>query len=154
VDQGSRQLILKLSEPIRAHRFVTERGFETIKAKVLCGKILYHKKQSLRHGRWIPWVRANLDFTERTAQYYLKLYEYRDQVLQEQPQSLLKAIALLSDTKRLTPGLLSGDEKILRGNIVRQRLKRLPRHPIHYETVAKIMGELNEELMKLLDAIS
>jgi hypothetical protein len=102
----------------------------------------------------------NLNFTERTTQYYLKLYEYRDQIVLEQPQSLLKAIALISDTKRITPGLLSGDEKILRRNIVspirvvRKRLKRMPNDPMHYEIVTRILEELQVELEKLFEDLT
>jgi hypothetical protein len=138
-----------------AHNLVTQRGFEIVKAMIFCGEILDQKKQSLPHGKWLPWIRANLDFTERTAQYYLKLYEHRDEVLLERPQSLLGAIALFSDTQRITPGLLSGDEKILRRNlvtpvrVVRKRLGRLPIDPMHYESVNEILEELSDEVRKL-----
>jgi hypothetical protein len=78
------------------------------------------------------------------------LYENRDRLLNSQAESLTQAIALLSDTKRITPGLLSGDEKILRRNIVtpikavRKRLRKLPTDPLHYETVLKIVHELQK----------
>jgi hypothetical protein len=79
----------------------------------------------------------------------------REQILVEQPESLTPAINLLSDTRRVSPSLLSADEKILRHNlvtsiqIVRKRLRKLPRDPAHYETVVKIIEELREELREL-----
>jgi hypothetical protein len=139
------------------HAFVSQRGFETVKAMIECGKILTHKKHSMKRGQWLPWVKSDLDFTERSAQYYMLLYRHRDKLLNEQPESLTMAIALLADTKRITPGLLSGDEKILRRNIVtpvkvvRKRLRKLPTDPLHYETVLKIVTELQEEIAALLE---
>ncbi len=141
------------------HNFITEKGFATIKAMVGCGEILAEKKASLAHGRWLPWVKSNLEFTERTTQYYLRLYAHREQILREQPESLVLAIALLSDTKRITPGLVGADEMILRQNIVqpikvvRKRLKYLPRDTIHYETLTKLLDELQHEIDKLISTL-
>jgi hypothetical protein len=138
-----------------AHRFVTSRGFEMIKAMIKCGELLTLKKRSIGHGRWLRWIKFNLEFSDWTANRYMHLYEHRDEVLAEEPGSLREALAIISDTKRITPGLLSGDEKILHRNIVSpinvvyRRLDRLPRDPMHYESVVKIMGLLREALDRL-----
>lgn len=139
----------------QAHNFACEAGTRTIKALITCGEILFLKKQSLAHGRWLPWVRQHLDFSEKTAQNYLRVYQHRDEILQAQAQSLLGALTIISDTKRMTPGLLSADEKILRRNlvsplrVVRKRLHQLPRDPLFYETLNKILTEVADEVRNL-----
>jgi hypothetical protein len=143
-----------------AHNFLTQRGFEMIKAMIMCGEILYNKKRKLKHGQWNRWIKLNLEFSRMTANRYIRLYEHREEILAEEPGSLREALAIISDTKRVTPGLLSGDEKILYKNIVspikvvQGRLKRLPRDPMHYDSVVKIMHLLADALDELQEDIS
>jgi hypothetical protein len=103
-----------------AHNFITQRGFEAVKAMVMVGKILWDKKQQLGHGRWIPWCEENLVFSYKTASNYMRLYDNRVRIFDVQPESLLQAIRLIledSKPKRITPGLLSADHKILHKNL-------------------------------------
>jgi hypothetical protein len=37
------------------------------------GKRLIEAKQQLQHGEWIPWLREKVDFTERSAQRFMKI---------------------------------------------------------------------------------
>jgi len=142
------------------HNFVTQRGWEMIKAAVACGELLAQKKAKVGHGRWERWMKENLDFTQMTATRYMKLFEHKDKIYEFQPDSLRTALHLIRGDKRITPGLISGDEKILRRNIVgpintvNARLRRLPRDPIHYDSVMTIMDELMIALEKLLEDIS
>ena len=142
-----------------AHDFITQGAFDMIKAMIMVGEILHRKKAQLAHGKWIPWVKHNLEFSYKTATNYMRLYEHRDEVFAQEPGSLQDAIATLSDRKRITPGLLSGDHKVLRRKIVkpsivvRKRLKRMPTDPGHYEAVLQVMQELESEMAKLRDEI-
>ena len=43
---------------------------ESIKARLECGRLLLAKKASLRHGEWLPWLKANaqaLGFKDRSV---------------------------------------------------------------------------------------
>jgi hypothetical protein len=42
--------------------------------KVAIGKHLVEAKRHCRHGEWLPWLKANYDWTPRLAQYYMSLY--------------------------------------------------------------------------------
>jgi len=143
-----------------AHSFITQRGFEMIKAMITCGEILCTKKYRLGHGRWLPWVKLNLDFHFKTANNYMRLYENRDEILLAEPGSLREALSIIADTDRITPGLLSGDEKILIRNIVspirvvKARLRKLPKDPMHYESVVRVMQMLTDALKDLMEEIS
>jgi hypothetical protein len=51
---------------------------ETAIAKAIrIGELLSARQKGLAHGEWLPWVKANLPFTERTARRYLRLYANR-----------------------------------------------------------------------------
>src|SRR5690349_8922276 len=38
-----------------------------------CGRLLAQAKETVPHGRWNAWVRANCAFSVRTAQLYMRL---------------------------------------------------------------------------------
>ena len=78
-----------------ARNFITQRGFEMIKAMIMVGEILSTKKARLRHGSWMSWVITNLDFSYKTATNYIRLYENRDEVLAQEPGTLQDAIAII-----------------------------------------------------------
>jgi hypothetical protein len=40
------------------------------------GEILERKKSEIKHGEWEIWVEANLSFSIRTVQYYMKINKY------------------------------------------------------------------------------
>lgn len=50
----------------QAARFSAERALKA-------GHLLIEAKATLGHGEWLPWLRANLGMSERTAQGYMRL---------------------------------------------------------------------------------
>jgi len=162
-------------EAIRAntiHNFVIQRGWEMVKAAITCGEILFKKKEELKdkryekggrgkrgYGNFGKWAEANLDFTWQTACTYMKLYEHQARIYDMEFNSIRAALAFIRGDDRITPGLISGDEKILRRNIVspikvvKARLKKLPKDPIHYDTVMRIIEELEVAVNELIDEL-
>lgn len=59
------------------------------------GELLTEQKASLKHGEYMPWVKANLPFTERTAQNYMRLYNQREQLKNENVSHLNEGYRLL-----------------------------------------------------------
>ena len=43
------------------------------KAVLGIGQRLIEAKETLSHGEWLPWLTEQVDFSERTAQYYMRL---------------------------------------------------------------------------------
>ncbi len=126
-----------------------------VKAAISCGELLAEKKHTVGHGRWLRWVRENLDFSLETAQIYIKLNQYKERIYEVEPKSLRMALVLIKKG-RITPGMLSGDAQILYRNIVspikivRRRLRKLPRDSIHYDDVVNTMEKLMEAIHDLL----
>ncbi|MBL7188161.1 MAG: DUF3102 domain-containing protein [Phycisphaerae bacterium] len=60
------------------------------------GELLREQKASLKHGEFIPWIEANLPFTDRTARNYMRLNENRGLLKTENVSDLRSAYALLA----------------------------------------------------------
>jgi hypothetical protein len=45
------------------------------------GEALLEAKEQMNHGEWLPWLRDNCEMSESTAQVYMRLAKYKDEVL-------------------------------------------------------------------------
>ncbi len=66
------------------------------------GKRLIEAKQQLQHGEWLPWLRDKVDFTERSAQNFMKIaQEYsKTQPVSYLPYTKLLALLQVPDEDR------------------------------------------------------
>lgn len=67
---------------------------------VKIGQLLTQVKASLKHGEWLPWIEANLPFTDQTARNYIGVYEIREELNSKQVWDLTSAYKLLAAPKR------------------------------------------------------
>jgi len=66
------------------------------------GELLWEAKRKAGHGRWLEWIAENCEFSERTAQLYMKLASALPQVANPQSiadLSLTGAIKMIEDLK-------------------------------------------------------
>jgi hypothetical protein len=71
----------------------------TMPKAIRIGELLTQEKQRLGHGEWLPWITANLPFTDRTARNYIRLYENKDRLKLENVSDLSAAYRMLSAPK-------------------------------------------------------
>jgi hypothetical protein len=70
-----------LAVEIRREHEAAEAAFESSVAHAMrCGQLLIEAKAKAGHGNWLPWVRANLPFSERTARNYMRLARNRQRI--------------------------------------------------------------------------
>jgi hypothetical protein len=83
-------------------------GCETLVIALKCGELLAKKKDSLSHGQWLPWVKRNLPFTDRTARRYIKVWHNRQTLKEEERHKLTlrQFYFAITDSKSVGPGLL------------------------------------------------
>lgn len=83
-------------------------------ALVELGQLLLDVKAQLRHGRWMPWLTAEFDWTDRTAQRYMQLArEFKSDTVSDLPVKALHLLAAPSTAqeardevqKRIADGL-------------------------------------------------
>lgn len=72
----------------------------TVEQAIRIGELLTTVKTGLDHGRWLPWLKANVEFHERTARRYIGVFEKRDQLKSDTVSDLTDAYRLLSGSVR------------------------------------------------------
>src|SRR5258707_15371620 len=61
----------------RRHRRGLDFGKRALEEAINIGCELYDANASIPHWQWLPWVEANLEFTDRTASRYMRLWDRR-----------------------------------------------------------------------------
>lgn len=109
------------------------------------GRLLLAAKAQVGHGGWLPWVQAHCEFSERTAQGYMRVARNIDALRAADPQRVAgltyrEALALLAEPKPApalpAPEPLTAEERmslaeaeatiIEAGRFVLQVARRLP----------------------------
>lgn len=68
----------------------------TLDNAIEIGGLLAELKTETKHGEWLPWIKANLPFSERTARDYLRFYANREELKSANLADLTEARAYLS----------------------------------------------------------
>ena len=89
-----------------AHRLAQEHAESAIDYAFRVGDLLLQAKSEVKHGKWLPWLRDNVQFSERTAQTYMRLYDKRKTIEravadEEEGISVRKAIGYVSRPLRM-----------------------------------------------------
>jgi hypothetical protein len=56
-----------------AHRLAIGHAGKAIEQAIACGQLLLEAKANVPHGKWLPWLRDNVTFGERSAQGYMRI---------------------------------------------------------------------------------
>jgi Protein of unknown function (DUF3102) len=78
------------------HEVVTNSFRMTIESAIRIGELLISVKDRLPHGKFLPWVKANLTFQERTGRNYMRLFRERDKLKTASVADLTAGYRLLS----------------------------------------------------------
>src|SRR5262245_38957693 len=63
-----------LAEKINAAHAACEQALKAgLSHALTAGKLLVEAKAKVKHGEWLPWLKANVRFSERTAQGYMRV---------------------------------------------------------------------------------
>jgi hypothetical protein len=84
------------------HRQVKECVIKGAQHAVKAGELLWEAKRKAGHGQWLEWIAENCEFSERTAQLYMKLADALPQIANPQriaDLSLTGAIKMIEDLK-------------------------------------------------------
>lgn len=63
-------LAAKINE---AHQLAIQHAGSALRHAYTAGELLKESKAALPHGKWLPWLREHIQFSERTAQAYMRL---------------------------------------------------------------------------------
>ena len=93
IEKSKIQEIISLHDEVRGYLKLS------LEKAIRIGELLAEQKESLKHGEFTPWVKANLPFTDRTARNYMGLYRKRDLLKTETVSDLTSAYKLLAAPK-------------------------------------------------------
>ena len=94
--------VTRADEIIRLHDEVIGALKTSLKKAIRIGELLTDQKESMGHGAFLPWVKENLPFTDRTARNYMRLHRERDRLKTETVSDLKGAYKLLGAPKAET----------------------------------------------------
>lgn len=83
----------------RGHREVQAYARRALGKAKRNGEYLNEAKKHVAHGRWLTWIKENLEFSDRTAQGYMKISENWRLIEEQQVNSVRDALALIATQK-------------------------------------------------------
>jgi len=90
---------MRIQDIVRLHSEVAAHLKQSLEKAIRIGQLLTEQKQALGHGEFIPWLKANIPFTDRTARNYMRLYRERDRLKTETVSDFKGAYALLAQVR-------------------------------------------------------
>lgn len=96
------QVSLKQSrcEINKLHAEIISAARTSLDKAIRIGKLLTDARAKLNHGEWLPWLRRNISFTDRTARNYIRCFEERKRLKLETISNLADAYRLLEGPPR------------------------------------------------------
>jgi len=83
-----------------------------LQSSIEIGKRLKEAKESVGHGNWGTWLETSVNYSQKTAQNLIKIYEeYGEKYLVESENSNSKSISFLGYTQALAMLKLDSDER-------------------------------------------
>ena len=86
------------------HGSIMQHARMTLANAIEAGDTLMRVKAGLAHGQWLPWLKANVPFSDRTAEKYMRCYERRAELKtkfeSDSNFSLSEAYALIEGTSQ------------------------------------------------------
>jgi hypothetical protein len=87
------------SEISRLHEENVDAYGMSLERAIRIGELLTEQKDALEHGKFLPWVRASLPFSERTAQNYMGVFARRYELKSATVADLTTAYRLTAPRK-------------------------------------------------------
>lgn len=76
----SKQIVNRAAEIKRLHAEIGEAIRTSIDKALRIGQLLTAQKAETKHGDWLPWLKANVPFSFRSAQRFMDLWDNREYV--------------------------------------------------------------------------
>ncbi|MBN9692502.1 MAG: DUF3102 domain-containing protein [Verrucomicrobia bacterium] len=86
---------------------------QCLQRAIRIGELLTEQKARLKHGEWLPWLRANVKFSSQTSDRYRAVYANRDKFPTVGNIGLTEAYRMLAQTSE--PSLAECEATVERG---------------------------------------
>jgi hypothetical protein len=104
-------MLSKVEEINTLHKTVFEAFKLGLDGAIRIGELLIQCKQEVVYGNWGKWITENLEFSQRTAETYMRLYAERDKARIESLSTLWEAEqALINHKPVIAPKVVEPEE--------------------------------------------
>jgi hypothetical protein len=76
----AQNLSASISEIKKLHSEIMEAARTSLTKAIRIGELLTPIKKAIGHGKWLPWLKKHLPFSESTACNYIRCYDRRDEL--------------------------------------------------------------------------
>jgi DUF3102 family protein len=83
---------------VKLHDEILTAARSALTTAIRAGEILWSIKEKLEHGNWLPWLKASVPFSERTARNYVACYKRQDELNRQAIAGLTEAYYWLCDS--------------------------------------------------------
>ena len=145
-----------LAEEINSeHRAFLGSLSKTAEHGIRAGELLAEAKNQCKHGEWLPWLRANFDGSERSAQVYMQMFRNRDEIRAKTQGSADLSIA--GALREISPPS-EADEKGegpdgMSRETLEEMTKRINESMAEIEEVERQLEEADEQIRKAIDGL-
>ena len=98
-----------VSEIASLHGEILTAARTSLDKAIRIGELLVGIKGDLAHGQWLPWLKTNVPFAERTARNYMRCHVERDRLKTASVADLGEAYRLLAAPSEPTPPTDQGE---------------------------------------------
>jgi hypothetical protein len=92
-----------------AHELAMQHAGTALDCAITCGQLLLEAKATIPHGHWLPWLRANVAFSERSVQGYMRVARRLPNPQRVADLPLRHILKELRTPLRSRPGALDAD---------------------------------------------
>lgn len=78
----------------RLHEEISGATEPVLVKAIRIGELLTLRRKELAHGEWLPWIKANLSFSQPTASRYIRLYDNRAKLITMNNLALSEALEM------------------------------------------------------------
>lgn len=139
----------RVAEIVKLHAEIGGYLKMTLDKAIRIGGLLTEQKAECGHGAWLPWLEANLPFSERLARDYMRFWERRDELKSANLADLTDARKYLAPPPE-SPAEGNTNKELMQET--RRYINSLPSNPIerlrilHSETKASLI-ETNQAFL-------
>lgn len=88
---GSKQIKQNTDDIIQLHNGIVNHLTQSLVDAIRIGELLFEQKKLIKYGEFSSWTKDNLPFSIRTAQRYMKLFQYKEALTEEGVSSITDA---------------------------------------------------------------
>jgi hypothetical protein len=96
INKADEKKVQKITEEIlKLHREIQTALLKSLQNAYAIGDLLFQQKEMIEHNHFTGWIKENMPISPRTAQRYMKLYEYKETLTEMHVETITEAYHMI-----------------------------------------------------------